>query len=181
MSERMAPPQHGYTLIEMLIVVAIAAIGLTAAVTLFGSADSMIHQSHAHLRAAARHRANLAALAGVLRSAEGSTLEGFGGGVATTPAFDTIVGYENGARLRGGTTKLEWRPASTPVDDVDYPGHVHLVDSFGDRVIAEDVPLNGFLVRQEGRTLVVQLTTYYATSTRKVAHMTSETSVSMRN
>ena len=58
---------------------------------------------------------------------------------------------------------------------------MYLVAPGGDRIIADKVPQNGFLVRQDGSTLLIALTTYYSTSDRRAVQISGATAVSLRN
>lgn len=174
--------QSGFTMVEFVIVAVIMVVVLGVTVSLVGGTQELADDTHAHSRAAKEHRRNLRALSNLLRGADTTTLTGFeGGGVATSLGFQRVTGVGLEERTYGEAERLEWRPSGERIRDVKEPGGVWLVTPTETRLVAKNVPYGGFLVRQEGTTLAIRLTTYYATGGGTTARTTSETAVSLRN
>lgn len=174
--------QRGYTMIEVAFVCALVLAGLAIVASLVGRTHELTTDTRAHSRAESEHRKNLRALSNLLRNVDIGTLTGFDqDGVATTPSFQRVSGVELDDRLYVGTERLEWVPSPGKVWGVPQPGLVRLVGPQGAHPIALNVPAGGFLVRQEGNTLAIRLTTYFSLGDRRTAQVTSETAVSLRN
>jgi len=174
--------QAGYTMIEVAFVSALVLSGLAIIASLVGGTQELTTDTRAHSRAEAEHRKNLRALSNLLRNVDIATLAGFDqNGVATKPTFQRVAGVELDDRQYLGAERLEWVPTPGSVWGIPQPGLVRLVGPAGARPIALNVPAGGFLLRQEGNTLAIRLTTYYSLGDRRTAQVTSETAVSLRN
>ena len=173
--------QHGFTFLEVLFatIVAVAVLGLSASLAV--GTDELTQASHVATRGCSEHRRAHVALADVLRTVAVDSLEGFDEGEATEPFFERIEGVGIHAFETAGRQSLVWRAVDHDVDGVAAPGQVWLVGESEERLLADRVPAGGFGVRQEGRLLVVRLTTYYATDQDHVRHVTSENAVLTRN
>jgi len=174
--------QRGFTMIEVVIVSVIALASLGAMGALVGSAQDLTDDTRTNTRATAEHRKNLRVLSNLLRSVDINTLQGFDDdGRATEPTFLRVSGVDLDDRSYLADERLVWKPDAKPVWGVERPGAVYLETSGGDRIVARNVPANGFALRQEGATLAIELTTYYSLGERRTFHVTSETAVSLRN
>lgn len=175
-------PTAGFTMIETMVTIAVLALGLRIASSLFATTDNLVKESRARMRVTAEHRRSLEAISNVLRGADLTTLTGFqADGTSTQPRFKRVEDATLATRTLGPVEELQWVASAQSVDGVPQPGAVFLVEVGGTRLLADRVPSGGFLVRQEGRNLVIELTTYYVTSARRTAFLTSASSVSARN
>jgi type II secretory pathway pseudopilin PulG len=176
-------PQAGFTFVEATIVVAILTTMMTAFGQVFTRSQGVADGSLATLRAHEEHTKNLRAIADLLRGAAWDTLTGFAlDGTASAPTFCRLLGSDVKGRLIDLPETLSHRTTSQPVDGVDAPGEVVLSrGGVPTAVIAPRVPVGGFRVLLSGNTLEVTLTTYYSTSSRRVAMVTGAVSVSLRN
>lgn len=177
-----APAARGFTIYEVVIVISIIGLLLTALGSVLASNSDLAADTRAHQRAESAHRQNMAALGRVLRGVDVQSLTGFdNNGVATVPQFGRVSGAALDELTYIGDERLAWQPAPLAVNGVAKPGAVYLLRN-GDRfLVADRVPDGGFHVRQEGQNLVIHLTTYYSTSQRRVVNKTSEAVVSIRN
>lgn len=174
--------QAGFTMVEVLLVSGFILAGLAAVGSLVGSAQDLTDDTRTHTRAVSEHRKNLRALSNLLRNVDITTLGGFDDeGTAAAPSFQRVAGVDLEDRSYLASERLEWRPISDTIWGVQQPGHIHLVTAGGTEVIARNVPAGGFVLRQEGATLAIQLTTFYTLGDRRTHQVTSETAVSLRN
>lgn len=174
--------QRGYTLLEVMLVVAIAPILVSAIMKAVMSSRELAEVSRAELHAHEELRRNLEAIADIVRDADIETLGGFdGNGVAVHPTFQCVIGADAEGRLYDGLSELFWSEVDVDVDGVSRPGEVIYRKGGIDKVVAEQVPLGGFSVRLEGGTLVIRGQAYYATSERRIAQVSGETAVALRN
>ena len=172
----------GFTIFEVIIVISLLGLALSALTSLFSSNSDLAADTRAQLRAEAAHRQNMAALARVLRGVDIQSLTGFDPkGIATQPAFGRVTGASLDELTYVGDERLAWMPATIGVDGVTKPGAVYLLRDGRRFLVADRVPAGGFHVRQEGQNLVIHLTTYYATSQPRLVLKTSESVVSVRN
>lgn len=163
-------------------VITLMALIMASLGPLFTSNTNLVEDSRAHQRAQAVHRRNLEALAKVLRGADIRTLSGFDTqGVATAPSFSRVTGADLVDLTYTGSEQLRWIEAPVAVDGVSRPGSVYLERSGQRFLVADRVPAGGFQVRQEGQSLVVELSTYYTTSAGRSVTTTGETVISVRN
>jgi len=88
-----------------------------------------------------------------------------------------LVDYEE-SRASDGTRLFSGKIA---VDGVERPGSVYLERAGQRTLVADRVPAGGFQVRQEGQSLVVQLSTYWTTSAGRTVTKTGESVISIRN
>lgn len=182
MSPRCASPQRGFTLLEILFVSVLGALTFASAGAVFQGSNRLSAQAHLRLRALALQRANLAEVVRVLRAAQGSSLSGFdGGGVSQAPGFLRVAGATQDQVTLGEAESIVWRAIADDVDGVASPGALFLTRPSGDRQIARNVPQGGFVVRRQGGSLTVRLTTYLSTDAAHVESVTSDVTVGLRN
>jgi hypothetical protein len=173
---------RGITALEAAIAVGLVGLSVATVGGVFARSSELSHESRATLRVHEEHRRNLESIANVLRAASRETLAGFAtDGTSTTPRFETVSGAGASGLTSSGTETLLWVPGPSWVDGVSQPGLVVHTMPGATRVVADRVPKDGFVVRREGENLVIRLTTYYVTSQRKVALLTGETAVFVRN
>ncbi len=186
--------QRGFTALEVMIVIIILATGMLGLGKAMRTAYGLAGDSQLMTQAHAEHRKNFEIIANVLRQADVNTLDGFvesgppGEEVMTcaNPRFDRVVGSNADGRVWGDTEELRWENAPS-VNGVAQPGKLMLYRLAADgtelakRKIGRNIPSGGFLLRQEGRTLVIKLTTYYVMPGREPHFVHSETAVSLRN
>jgi len=179
---RQAARNGGFTLYEVVIVVTLMALAISALGPVLSTNDGLAKDTRAHQRAEAAHRKNMVALARVLRGIDIQSLDGFDSkGIATSPEFGRVTGADLDDLTYRGDEKLSWMPSPIGVDGVERPGAVYLLRDGRRFLVADRVPAGGFFVRQEGQNLVIHLTTYYATSAPRLVTKTSESVVSVRN
>ena len=171
----------GFTLYEVIIVASLVGFLLSATTTLFSTNNNLASETRAHQLAEAAHRQNHAAIARVLRGIDIQTLSGFSGGVATAPSFRRVTGMSTGDLTYKGDETLLWVEAPIAVNGVEKAGAIYLERGGARTLVADRVPRGGFQVTQEGQSLVVELTTYYSTSSGSVVSKTSESVISIRN
>jgi prepilin-type N-terminal cleavage/methylation domain-containing protein len=173
---------RGFSMLEIIVVISLIALILASIGPLFASNTSMVEDSRAHQRAEAAHRRNIAALTRLLRGIDIQTLDGFSAeGIATTPSFSRVTGADLDDLTYTGNEQLRWIASPIGVDGVRFPGAVYLERDGKRYLIADRVPAGGFGVRQEGQNLVIQLSTYWATSASRVVTRRTESVVSIRN
>jgi hypothetical protein len=173
--------EAGFTMFEIALVSAIALTGLAVVGQLLGTTQDLSTDTRAHSLAATEHRKNLRALTDVLRSIDIRTLKGLDAGTTTAVEFQRVSGADLTDRVYEASERIEWRPSGADVWGIKYPGHLFLRSSAGDQRIAKNVPAGGFRIRQEGKTLAIDLTTYYTVGAKRTVQVTSETAVSLRN
>ena len=172
----------GFTIYEVVIVIGLTTLLLSVVTPIFTSNTNMADATLAQQRLEAAHRRNLVALSHVLRGIDLQTLTGFdAGGASMNPHFARVTGADLDDLTYGGSEELRWVPSPIAVDGVPSPGSVYLVRAGARTLVADRVPSGGFRVRQEGQNLVVQLATYWTTSSGKTVTKTGETVVSVRN
>ncbi len=183
--------QAGFTFFEIAVATAIFAAFTAAFATAVGSSNELAASYRANQRAAEESRKDLEAVANALRDAAVSSLEGFEEGEegeegegelrATAPWYRVVVGSLEGAPVLSERRQLIWRATSAPVAGVASPGEVVCVDGADARVVCPRVPRDGFVVEQQGRTLLVTLSTFVTTSQSKTAVGKRQISVALRN
>lgn len=172
----------GYTLIEVLLAAAFIPILVGAVAKVVSSSGGLAEDSRAEMHAHEELRKNLESVANVIRTADIETLGGFdGNGLATEPTFARVIGADVEGRLYAGTEKLLWVSVPDDVDGVAHPGVVVHRKGGSDKVVARHVPLGGFRMELEAGTVVIRMSSYYLTSSKKLAQVTAETSVALRN
>jgi prepilin-type N-terminal cleavage/methylation domain-containing protein len=172
---------HGFTMVEMMVVVSLLGLSLATIGGVFKSSSNLAADSRATLRVHEEHRRNLEALATVLRSAELASLSNFVDGKSTNPQFQRVVGLGKDGLMTGGAEELIWVQGPLPVDGVGVGGIVRHKTSTASTLVCDRVTKDGFSVRQDGDNLIVRLTTYYTTSEGRTALLTGETAVFVRN
>lgn len=148
------------------------------------TADAIEKEARVRMRVVALHRQNQVAVANVLRAAAIDTLTSFDvNDRSTQPGFRPVTGMEENAPALGYPRHVEWRAnLQAQAPGIEHSGDLYLVDAEGsDQVLARNVPRDSFLVRQEGRNLVLSLTTYFARDVEHAHTVTSTTVVSLRN
>lgn len=175
--------QGGFSLLEMLLAVAAAAIVLGGAIEALGGADGMVRDGRARLRAQAEHRRNLVSLTNRLRQADLRQLGGFGAdGTSIAPVIRRVRGADLEGRTFATEETIRWLPSDRPVDGVRSPGALYAVtDAGGQSLVADRVPAGGFVCRQEGAVLVVDLRTFYRTREGRTLFESGSAVVQLRN
>ena len=174
--------QSGFTVLEMAIVISLVGVALSALSSVFTRNHELVRDTRAHQRVEAIHRSNIQALTRFLRDVDLVTLSNFSiKGVSTQPYFSRVTGADLDNLTYTGTEHLIWKPSPIAVDGIPYPGAVYLVTNGRSILVGDRVPKGGFLVRQEGQSLVVRLTTYYVTSASRRQTRTTESVISVRN
>ena len=170
-------------MLETLIVLAFGVMSLLVITSLTRTTNALASQSRAHLTAEGQLRRDLQQVCNVLRGVSLDTLAGFDyvTGAASEVQFERVVGLADGEPIYSGVEVLEWRAATETVQGVAQPGAVWLVSPAGDRVVAQDVPHGGFLLRQDGDTILVSLRVYHQLGNGLILEVTGETSVTSRN
>ena len=173
---------RGYTLIEVLLAAAFIPFLVTAVAKVVSSSGGLAEESRAELHAHEELRKNLESVANVVRTVDIDTLDGFDdNGIASAPSFSRVVGADVEGRVYAGSEQLLWLSIPDDVDGVQHPGVVVHRKGGTDRVIARHVPLGGFRCELEAGTLVIRMSSYYLTSSKKLAQVSAETSVALRN
>jgi len=174
--------ESGFTFLEMTIVVAILGVIISSAVSAFGAGVNHVHEGRTLTRAESELRSNLVMLTNYLRGADLTKLQGFdGSGVATAPRIKRVRGADHLGRIYDPEVTLEWRADARPVNGIDHPGSIYAVSAGGTELLAKRVPKDGFLVRQEGSNLVIQLRTYYVTSAGTIVELEDAAVIALRN
>lgn len=174
--------RRGYTLIEVALAAAFIPLLVGAAAKVVSSSGGLAEESRAALHAHEELRKNLESVANVVRTADIDTFDGFDtNGMATAPTFACVCGATEMGRVYGGAEQLEWRAVGDVVHGVERPGAIVHTKDGKERVVARNVPLGGFNVRFEGGTLVIRMSAYYLTTSRKLAQVWAETAVALRN
>jgi type II secretory pathway component PulJ len=174
--------RRGFTLLEVLCSGVIMIGVLSFAISLTTTTVDLTKSTHARSRAHAEHRRSLLAIANVLRTASLASLGDFdAGGRSSRPSFQRILGVSLHERLHTDVQYLEWRPSPHLAGDVTQLGAVWLVDPGGDTLLADRIPEDGFVVRQEGNVLATRLTTFSRVDAEHTFTLTSETAVLLRN
>jgi prepilin-type N-terminal cleavage/methylation domain-containing protein len=170
--------QHGFTALEVSVVVLIMALALALFTRNFVSAQQFAEHERARMRNVVARQEGVRTLELLLQAVDPDTLDGFDtGGVATVPSFQRwLYDPADGVR-RGPTERLEWREGGDAVGEIKKTGRVFLVSAERSVLVADRVPLGGFRVQREGRRLLIHLETFHATTTQAVARSTSETSI----
>ncbi len=175
-------PQAGYTFLELVTATAIFALMVASFGRVFSSSSGLSASSRAALRAHEENRRSLAALSDVLRGAAWDTLAGFAADqTSTTPSFHLLLGSDAAGRLLDTVESVEWRSTAALVNGVTEPGEVVVLKDGQVTRLAPRVPRGGFSVVRQGNTLEIHLVTYYATREGRLALVTGEASVSLRN
>lgn len=188
MNTRLSAPQSGFTLIEIMISVAIAMLAITAGLQTFATSERLATDSRLELRAAAAYRDAHAALRTQLLNADIDTLTGFdAAGISSGPKFREVLGMVGSDVQLGPERGLAFR---------GYPGVVHDVPGVGptqvgdivlqtagelDEVLVRNAVRGSFQVRQEGRALVVRLATIHGFQAQHMKRVAGETVISLRN
>ena len=173
---------RGFTFIELVVVIFLMSAIWLAALTVFESSDSMVQDARVRLRAEAQHRRDLQALTNYLREADISTLAGFDlDGIAVEPSIARVTGADLWDRTYGPTETLRWVAYEQAVDGLGNGGEIQAVTAGGSEVLCDRVLQNGFNIEQQGRNLVLNLTTYYRTDRGRVTTVTGSTVVALRN
>jgi len=175
--------ERGFALFEVLIVTMVAAGLLASAIALMTSANRVSEEDRLRALVESTHRRSLEYVTNVLRNASTASLQGFDPvtEIASAPQFRRPTGSSGGAPTLGDPERLVWRPSALAVPGIASPGDVWLVTASTERVAAARVPLDGFSVRQDGRGLVVRLTTYNQAPGKHARTLSSEATVCLRN
>ena len=173
---------RGYTLVEVLLAAAFIPILITAVAKVVSSSGGLAEESRAELHAHEELRKNLESVANVIRTVDIETLDGFDSNdIATAPTFARVVGADQDGRLYDGGEQLLWVAVPDEVRGVPRPGVIVHRKGGTDQVVARHVPLGGFQLELEAGTVVIRMSSYYLTSSSKLAQVSAETSVALRN
>jgi hypothetical protein len=176
--------QRGSGLFELLMALIIGATAIAAGLTVISSADRLSTGSRMRMRATAQYRTSHAAIGLALQSAAIDSLDGFDvlTGEATDPEYQLVTGMTDGEVTYSRLTSLSFVRDKTTIPGIGKVGRV-VMSSVGepDEVLAANVVDDSFRVRQEGRSLVVRLKTYYLSGNEDPVIMEGETVVSLRN
>ncbi len=173
--------QAGFTMTEVAIAIAVLATSLAAFGRVFTGTQNLAYDSRARIRAQEEHRRSLEALADAVRGASVTSFTGFAvDGTSSNPTYQRVTGLSGSTRVLESPEQLQW-VAVANIDDVSGPGRVMRIQNGVARVLADRVPFGGFVVTLQGNVLRIRLTTTYSTSQRKVASVTAEIAVSVRN
>jgi type II secretory pathway pseudopilin PulG len=174
--------QAGFTLLEAMIAISFVLMMMTGFGHVFARSNGVADQSYSTVRAHEEHDRNLRAVADILRCASWDSVGGFAAdGTSTAPWFCRVIGSDAKGRVMDAPETLSWRAVSKTVHGVTNPGELVVTKNGESTVVASRVPQGGFVVRQNGNTLRVTLTTYYSASNRIVTSVSGDVSVSLRN
>ena len=183
MSPRTASTR-GYTLIETAMTVAIFGLLIAGFGRTLVTSSALSAQSRGALMAGDDERRSLDAITSQLRDARYLSISGFdpASGIATSLTYQRALGVNPDGTLRLDTPEtMAWRPGTRPYDGVTNPGEVAITKDGTSTVVAPRVAQNGFTCTLVGNTLRVSLTTFSATSQRKVSYCACTNYVSVRN
>lgn len=188
---------RGFTLIELMVVLAIAGIMFAALAQTLGTSTRLYGTARAYLRSDDDLHRSLDAICGMLRGAMMSTMDPIpaiveSDGVTGITVDDwrdqwaTQLTFKwpsdaQSVYLPGDPRTLRWRSAA-PVNGITSPGEV-VHEMLGvTTVVAPRVPAGGFKIRRVGESsLEVMLSTYSSTAQRTNAITTASASVLVRN
>lgn len=176
--------QRGFTIIEILVTIVIASVLTATAVQSTVTADAIEKEARARMQVVTTHRRNQVAISNILRMAAIDSLTNFTeSGESEQPGFRTVTGLADNEPVLGDPEQLLWTATPTAsAPGIENPGDIRLVAADGsERVVARDVPSDSFSVRQEGRNLVLTLTTYFTRNEQNAHTLTSDTVISLRN
>lgn len=180
-SQRMSA-SGGFTLLELLVVVAIGSLVLGGALEAFSGGHGLVTDSRARTQAKAEHRRNLIMIANAIRAADIREMGGFGeDGIATQPVIRRVKGADLVGRTHEEPETIRWVAKSGTVQGVDHPGALFAVSDSGDRMLADRVTKDSFSCEQRGTVIIINLETYYQTSDGKTIVTDGPTAVQIRN
>lgn len=176
-----ARTQAGWTLWETMVAVSLLALVLLVFTELFVTSESLVRDTRAKHRAEETLRRNLEALSNVVRDVALSSVDGFDDdGVATNPTFSRVTGADTTGQIYSALEELQWRPSGVPVRGVTSPGQVLHVRGGVAVLVADRVPDGGFSVWVDGKTLVLEVRTYYVVRDH-LEVVAGSTAVALRN
>lgn len=166
--------QRGYTLLELMFVVVIGLLALTALTLFMKTASSVANQAHAELEEGRQERRDLETLAAALRDGLSSSVAIKAGSrkkSSKTPyddrlksqranpvslSFDRIADVDAGEiRIEGGAV-IAWQPHPTSRGPND-PGGVYLVTDEGAELLCSQVVPGGFDAWMEDHLLQMRI------------------------
>jgi hypothetical protein len=86
-----------------------------------------------------------------------------------------------GAPILDAPRQISWRARSESVEGVAKPGELVVTSGGQQTVIARRVPAGGFRATLLGSTLRITLTTYSSGTNDRLAMLTGDTSLALRN
>jgi len=178
---RLARRQAGFTIVEMAISVAIFGTVLALLGQTLSASSGLSSRTRVNMRVAEGSRQNLEAISDLLRGGSVTSLTGFVGGTSTDFTFQCVTGGVAGVPTLGAARQIKWLATTGAVNGVTSPGRVVAIQGGVATTLAPRVPAGGFVVTQQGRTLLVNLTTYYSTSEGRATTRTDRVSVTLRN
>jgi prepilin-type N-terminal cleavage/methylation domain-containing protein len=190
-------PQAGFSLVEVMVVLAVAGIMFGALVQTLGASTRLYGTSRAALNSNDDVHRSLDRLCGLLRGAmmttmapvpaivesdgvTGITVDDWRNQWATELTFQ-LPSDSQSVYLPGPEQTLRWR-ATAPVSGISSPGEVVHVMQGVTTVVAPRVPAGTFRIRRMGESsLEIQLSAYSSTAQRTTATATASASVLVRN
>lgn len=175
-------PESGFSLVETMVASGLV-LGLAMVIgSVFAATAGVCRQSKVVLQANEDQRRNLDALANLLRAAASDTFSGFSAnGTSAAPSFQCVTGADAAGRTLDATQVVTWRANGDNVPGLTNPGELVVTKGGVATVIARRVPGDGFLVTLLGSTLKIELTTYAYGSDRRVATVSGEVAIALRN
>ena len=174
--------QQGFTVLELAVAVGALSFVVVVVGSFLTSSHAVVSETTVGIRVTSELRRGLEAVTNVIREIDIDTLSGFDAERhSENPTFRRVVGADLDERLYGEVEELRWIPSPHAVGGVEQPGAVFLVTSAGQKLLADRVPRGGFQLRQDGTTIAVFLTTYWATGGGRAELTSGKTAIRMRN
>ncbi|HEX6812595.1 MAG TPA: hypothetical protein VF384_13295 [Planctomycetota bacterium] len=174
--------EAGFSMVEAIVAAAVASVLTAVFAMTFSTSSGNWGWSTVALKAHEDHRRNLDAIATALRGAAASSLTGFdASGTSTKPSFRCVTGINAGGLVLDAPSEISWRACAESVEGVTSPGELILTHGAEQRVIARRVPAGGFRATLLGSTLRITLTTYSSGTRKRLAMLTGDTSLALRN
>ena len=179
----------GFTLLELVLSLAIAAAVLAAALSSMSTTTALSEAARTRLAASAHYQSCHAAISRELRNAAVDTLSEFDAAlVSSTPKFQRVTGLASGVEpALGPVWQIRFQQDPVSVTGIPGMGPIPIgrivMESPGEptRVLAESVVKDSFEVRQEGPILIVRITTLSGSNPLRLRPITGESAVTLRN
>ena len=174
--------EAGFTMVEVIIATGVASLLMAVFASTFATSAGVSGWSTVSLQAHEEHRRNLDAVANAFRGAATTTLAGFdANGNSTAPTFQCVTGIDETGLVLDSQRSLAWRASTRHPFGVSNPGEVVATQNGATTVLARNVPAGGFRVTLLGRTLRISITTYCAGTEHRLATISGDTSLTLRN
>lgn len=142
--------------------IAVFSAGVLGIGALIGATQDVVTGVDRETQACSIERRNIDSLSAILRGVPIETLTNFGAdGLSMAPQFSRSLDIVNGLPQPTAQAQLMWLANSEAVAGVTSPGAVWLIEGGAMRLAAANVPGQGFAVEQDGKRLIIRLTTYY--------------------